>query len=655
MKRNLLFLSGLLLVTMILSCKKDKETNTSTFQLTGARVGNVVLQSGAANNNVPYDSLIYLEFSTDIDQTSFSSAIVLKAADQSVVPVQSYFGSSQKIIILKPISHLNYNATYTLTIGSSLEGTSGETFPGVVFTFTTLNGKLSISSVKINGLPVNPFLPLYNIKFDEVDVVVKFSHALDTNNASACFTFSGNTPNSCAYSDSNKTVTISNLQPLNYYQKYSFFISSALKGANGFSFTGYTTTFNTSLDSSLKFPLLPDNDLLDLVQSQTFKYFYDLAQPASGMIRERNSSGDLVTSGGSGFGIMALIVGIHRGFISRTEGLNRLNKMLVFLETCDRFHNAWPHWLNGNTGAIIPFSTNDNGADLVETSYVIQGLMTMRQYLDPANPGELPLINRINVLINGVEWDWFTRGQNVLYWHWSPTAGWAMNMKITGYNEALIVYVMAAASTTHTITAPVYHQGYALNGAMANGSSYYGFPLPLGTSYGGPLFFAHYSFLGLDPRNLQDAYANYWTQNVNHSLINYSYCVNNPRHFVGYSSHSWGLTASDNPWGYNAHSPTNDLGVISPTAAVSSLPYTPVQSMNAIKHFYYILGDRLWGSYGFYDAFAPKEAWWASSYLAIDQGPIICMIENHRSALLWDLFMSSPEVQAGLTKLGFTY
>jgi hypothetical protein len=138
-------------------------------------------------------------------------------------------------------------------------------------------------------------------------------------------------------------------------------------------------------------------------------------------------------------------------------------------------------------------------------------------------------------------------------------------------------------------------------------------------------------------------------------MINWKYCEDNPRNYVGYSAECWGLTASDNQSGYSAHSPTNDLGVISPTAAVSSIPYTPDQSMAAIKHFYYMLGDRLWGEYGFRDAFNVSAGWWASSYLAIDQGPMICMIENHRTGLLWDLFMSAGEVQAGLNKLGFTY
>jgi hypothetical protein len=230
-----------------------------------------------------------------------------------------------------------------------------------------------------------------------------------------------------------------------------------------------------------------------------------------------------------------------------------------------------------------------------------------------------------------------------------------MNFQLQGYNETLITYIMAAASPTHTIPASAYTQGYARNGGIKNGKSFYGYTLPVGYDYGGPLFFAHYSFLGLDPRNLSDAYANYMVQNTNHSLINWAYCVNNPKKFPNYNSSCWGLTAGDIPNGYGVSEPTNDRGVITPTAAVSSLPFSPVQSMDAIRYFYFILGDKLWGDYGFYDAFDVHSNWWASSYIAIDQGPQICMIENYRTGLPWNRFMSAPEIQAGLTKLGFSY
>ena len=407
---------------------------------------------------------------------------------------------------------------------------------------------------------------------------------------------------------------------------------------------------------------LSDEALLDEVQRQTFNYFWDFAHPVSGMALERSDKDaygtegwEIVTSGGSGFGIMAMIVGVERNFISRAEAVERLHTITDFLLNGDRFHGAFPHWYYGSTGKVRPFFTEDNGGDIVETSFMIQGLLTARQYFTQELPEESLLRDKINQLWNEVEWKWYTNGQDILTWHWSPNYEWTINHQIRGYNEALITYVLASSSPTHPIDTSVYNNGWTSGNQFYNGQQYYNqWQLPLGADYGGPLFFAHYSFLGLDPRGLQDAYANYWEQNVHHTLINRAYCLENPKQYLGYGEDSWGLTASDNHLGYSAHSPTNDLGVITPTAAISSMPYTPEYSMQVMRNFYENYEGKLWGPYGFYDAFNLTENWVASNYLAIDQGPIVVMIENHRTGLLWDLFMSCPEVQTGLVKLGFT-
>lgn len=409
-------------------------------------------------------------------------------------------------------------------------------------------------------------------------------------------------------------------------------------------------------DTTGKFPEISDDSLLTLVQQRTFRYFWDYAHPVSGLARERLGSGDIVTSGGSGFGIMAIPVAIERGFITREEGAARLLKILTFLNTkADRFHGAFSHWLDGSTGKAIPFSTFDDGGDVVETALLLQGLLAVRQYFKSSDPVEVSIRELVEQIWMTVEWDWYTRGENVLYWHWSPDFGWEMGMQVNGWNEALIAYVLAASSPTHPISKEVYDEGWARRGEMANGRKFYGIRLPLGPDYGGPLFFAQYSFLGLDPRALSDKYADYWKQNVNHTLINYRYCVRNPMGWIGYGEDVWGLTASDIPGGYAASSPADDHGVIAPTAALSSMPYTPQQSMDALRYYYYILGDRLFGEYGFCDAFSLEQEWFAPSYLAIDQGPIIIMIENYRTGLLWDLFMHNVCVLDGLEKLGFDY
>lgn len=404
---------------------------------------------------------------------------------------------------------------------------------------------------------------------------------------------------------------------------------------------------------------LPDSALLELVQKQTFRYFWDFAHPVSGMARERSNTafeygGEVVTTGGTGFGVMSIVVAANRGWITRDTAAKHLLKMVKFLWKADAFHGVFPHWLNGETGKVIRFSRKDDGGDLVEHSFLMQGLLCARQYFNADNNTERELRNRINWIWSETEWNWYTKGgEEVLYWHWSPNNDWAMNFPLRGYNEALITYVLAASAERYPVPTAVYHRGWAQSNFFKNGKTFYGHVLPLGFDYGGPLFFSHYSFLGLSPKGLKDQYADYWQQNTNHTLINRAYVLENPKKYKGYGPNSWGLSASDSYVGYAAHSPSEDLGVITPTAALSSFPYTPEYSMQALKYFYNELGDKIWSEYGFVDAFSEEKNWYAKSHLAIDQGPIIVMIENYRTGLLWDLFMSAPEVQGGLKKLGF--
>jgi len=409
---------------------------------------------------------------------------------------------------------------------------------------------------------------------------------------------------------------------------------------------------------------------MTLIQYKTFQYFWDGAEPTSGGARERfHADGDypendqnVVTSGGTGFGVMAILVGIERGFITRQQGYERLYKLVTWLERADRFHGVWPHWWQGETGKVKPFGTKDNGGDLVETSYLLQGLLCVREYFKDGDASEKELAAKIDKLWKEVEFDWHRKNnQNVLYWHWSPDYAWEMNFPVEGYNECLIMYVLGAASPTHGVPAEVYHDGWARKGGIKNDPNHqqYGYHLDLkhngAPQFGGPLFWAHYSYLGLNPKGLKDRYADYWTHNTNHTLINRQYCLENPKQYKGYGEKSWGLTASYSVKFYAAHSPNEDMGVITPSAALSSFPYTPEHSMKAMRYWYDSLGSKVLGDYGFYDAFSEHHNWFPQKYLAIDQGPIVVMMENHRSGLLWRLFMNAPEVQAGLKKLGFEY
>lgn len=511
----------------------------------------------------------------------------------------------------------------------------------------TVNGAYNGTlNYEVSGKPTIQFSFTTAVDPATVTAGIKLTDALGNNTA---FT--------TTFADANKTLSLTPHNNLLAFASYTLALTDALKPAKGGRLVNpVNISLSTGFDDTDKFPRISDEELLTLVQKQTFKYFYDFGHPESGLARERSTSGNTVTTGGSGFGVMALITGIHRNFITRAEGLARMQKIVAFLSTkAQKFHGAFPHWLDGNTGAVQPFSAKDNGGDLVETSLLMQGLLTARQYFTGNDAAEIKLRNDITALYNGVEWDWYRKNDsNTLYWHWSSNYNWEMNLPVSGWNECLITYILAASSATYTIPKSVYDNGWAKNGAMKNGNTYYGIQLPLGPANGGPLFFAHYSFLGINPMGLTDAYANYETQNRAHTLINYNYCKANPKNYAGYSENCWGLTASDTPTGYAASSPNNDLGVIAPTAALSSFPYTPVESMQALKFFYYKLGDKLFKEYGFVDAFSIQNKWFNTQTLAIDQGPIIIMIENHRSKLLWNLLMSAPEIKSGLTKLGFS-
>lgn len=411
-----------------------------------------------------------------------------------------------------------------------------------------------------------------------------------------------------------------------------------------------------------------EDDFLTYIQYHHFNYMWEGAEENSGLARERihidgiypHNDYNVITTGGSGFGIAGLLVGIERGFISRMAGVERLHKITDFLASADRFHGVWPHWLHGETGKVKPFGQKDNGGDLVESAFLIQGLLCVRQYFQYGNEREKELAAKIDTLWRSMEWSWYQNGKDVLYWHWSPEYEWEMNFPLVGYNECLITYILAASSPTYPIPASAYHNGWADKGRIRSNAKPYGIPLYLkhqgAEDFGGPLFWAHYSYIGLNPTGLKDQYADYFLVDRNQTLVNYTYCVENPGHYKGFGPDCWGLTASYSLKGYDAHMPViNDHGVISPTAALSSYPYTPEESGRALKHFYYELGDSIWGKYGFYDAFSEQENWYPQQYLAIDQCTIAPMIENYRSGLLWNLFMSCPEIQEGLKKLGFTY
>lgn len=402
---------------------------------------------------------------------------------------------------------------------------------------------------------------------------------------------------------------------------------------------------------------MSDEELVTSIEKATFRYFWDFGHPVSGLSREGiKHPRDTVTSGGTGFGLMTIMVGAERGFVSREAAAERILKMIRFLdEVTPRYHGVWSHWINGTTGQTIHFAgKEDNGGDIVETAFLVEGMLTVAQYFDRDTAVEREIRTRVDKMWREVEWSWYLREPDgkQLYWHWSPQYEWHRNHRIGGhFNECMIAYILGICSPTHPIPPECYYEGWVKDPqTYANGKEFYGHKLAVGHDYGGPLFFTHYSYLGLDPRAVTDRFCNYFENNRNISLIHQSYCKENPKEFAGYSDECWGLTASFSVKGYSAHEPRRDNGTITPTAAISAMPYTPEASLKALKHFYHEHGPRIWGPFGFHDAFNVTHDWVSDTFLAIDQGTICPMIENHRTGLCWRMFMRNPDIVSGLRK-----
>jgi hypothetical protein len=409
---------------------------------------------------------------------------------------------------------------------------------------------------------------------------------------------------------------------------------------------------------------MTDDELLTMVQEASFRYYWEANEPNSGMARE-NTPGDddVIALGASGFGIMSIVVGVERGFITRQQAVERLLRITNFLAKADRYHGAWAHFLSGRTGhTLAVFQIYDDGADLVETSFLMQGLLTARQYFQQDKEGERQLRDNITALWQSVEWDWFraTPKRDALYWHWSPDYAFHIANRLQGWNEVMITYMLAIASPTHPAPPIIYYTGYTAEGTdhpYGVRRTYFGFVLDMNYTPDspGPLFFTHYSYLGYDPRGWRDKYANYYDNNRNEALVSQAYSIANPSHFKGYGVDTWGLTAVDGPRGYHEYKPfATDDGTIAPTGAISSFAYTPQQSMLALKHFYRDLGAQVWDIYGFRDAFNEQQNWYSGITMGLNQGPMAVMIENYRSGLIWKCFMSNPEIPFMQRAIGLT-
>ena len=397
---------------------------------------------------------------------------------------------------------------------------------------------------------------------------------------------------------------------------------------------------------------LDPDQLLTEVQRASFDYFHLYAHPTSGLARASVlKNPDVCAIGASGMGLFNLGVGIERGFITRHQGAEQTLKELRFLSgKAQRFHGAFPHFINGETGVVIPFAKYDDGADIVETAFLMEGVLFAREYYSGSDLEEVEIRALADQLWREVEWDWFVNRADpvpALIWHWSPTYGWKKHLHILGFNECQIVYVLALASPTHPIDARSYWEGWESANYAMNRTEF-GIDLVLGgrRDVGPPLFVTQFSYLGLDPRQIFFDGRSYFDHFRDFCRVQIRYAASKSKVHKGYGP-LWGITASSGPDGYRPFAPgLLDTGTLAPTAALSSMPYVPDESIACLLEMYQKYGSTLWGPFGFYDSFNLSRDWVSKTYLCIDEGPIAPMIENYRSGLCWRIFMKSAEIQS---------
>jgi hypothetical protein len=401
------------------------------------------------------------------------------------------------------------------------------------------------------------------------------------------------------------------------------------------------------------------------LQEAGFRYFWEMAHPVSGLSRENLPGWDrnLCSIGSTGFSMFNYIVGVERGFITRKQAAERVLKATDFLlNDVDRFFGIYPHWVNGETGKVIPFEVGNDGSDMVETSFLVMGLFAAREYFDGTVATEQKIRIKVNKVWESIDWisHATTRpdGTKALYWIWSPTKKEFMNLYCQGFSECQMLYLLAMSSPTHAVSDDFYWEGWEQQGFYEK-YTMHGVELDFPWTYRIPLFPAHYSYMGLDPNKIKFKGKPYYDILKNWCLAQYRYFPTRKDDFKGYEHPLWGLTASINPSGYKAHAPGDawehsvnlDDGTVAPTAALSSMPYLPAESKAAMTEMFTKYGDRLWGPFGFYDAFNLTVDWFPKEYLSIDVGPIAPMIENHRTGKCWDVFMQAPEIQKTIKRI----
>lgn len=389
---------------------------------------------------------------------------------------------------------------------------------------------------------------------------------------------------------------------------------------------------------------MTDNEFLDLVQKRAAMFFWQEADPRTGLVpdRARNfapRAGRVANLAATGFGLTALIIAQERGWLSRDQVYNRTLTTLQFAR--DRlFHKEGfsYHWLNTRTGA----REWNSEVSSVDTALFLAGALFAGEYYRGTRVAEIA-----DHLYRRANWKWMCNGRKFVCHGYRPESQSFLKYHWGAYCETLLVDVLAIGSPTFPIDAKAWHD---MTRKVRSYKSYRCIALP-------PLFTHQYHNLWVDFRGLHDGVADYFENARTATLANRQYCIDGMKRHSTYGPDSWGLTACDGPQGYRVYGAppgrAKDDGTVAPTAPGGSFAFTPKESLAALKHMYYTYKPRIWGRYGFCDAYNVDKDWNASDVIAINLGPIVLAIENHRTGMVWKHFMKIAHVRRAIKRIGF--
>ncbi len=399
--------------------------------------------------------------------------------------------------------------------------------------------------------------------------------------------------------------------------------------------------------------------LVDTVQHTGVMYFWEQANPANGLVKDRSTAGSPASIAATGFGLSALCVGVDHGWLTREQVKGRVLTTLNTFWTGPQssaasgtigYKGLYYHFLDMNTAT----RTWDSELSTIDTALLFAGILDTKMYFTGADSQEVLIRQLADSIYYRADWNFARNFNQGILQGWKPGTGFGGFGQWVGYNEAMILYILALGSPTHPVPTT----------AWSKWTSNYLWQTLYGQSFliCPPLFTHQYSHCWIDFSGMQDNYmraqsSNYAENSRRATLAQHSYCIANPGAWTGYSDSLWGLTASDDPFGYAAHGAPpsqSDNGTITPTAGLSSIVFTPELSVPLLHNLWDNWRATTWGPYGFKDAFNPYYGWVDTDYLGIDQGPIVLMMENYRNGSVWARTYQNLDLRTGLARAGFT-